>query len=60
MAIVGGAIIPILEGTMADRIGLHLAFILPAVCYLYIVYYGYSRLAGNRCAQAGAERPALT
>jgi FHS family L-fucose permease-like MFS transporter len=41
MAIVGGAIIPILEGAMADRIGLHLAFILPAVCYLYIVYYGF-------------------
>ena len=41
MAIVGGAIIPILEGAVADRIGLHLAFVLPAVCYLYIVYYGF-------------------
>jgi FHS family L-fucose permease-like MFS transporter len=41
MAIVGGAIIPILEGAVADRIGLHLAFLLPAVCYLYIVYYGF-------------------
>ncbi|HEY4047295.1 MAG TPA: sugar MFS transporter [Acidobacteriaceae bacterium] len=41
MAIVGGAIIPVLEGALADRIGIHLAFVLPAVCYLYIAYYGY-------------------
>jgi len=40
MWIVGGAIIPIAQGAIADRIGIHLAFILPAVCYLYIVYYG--------------------
>jgi FHS family L-fucose permease-like MFS transporter len=40
MAIVGGAIIPIAQGALADRIGIHHAFILPALCYLYIVYYG--------------------
>ncbi len=51
MAIVGGAIIPILEGAVADRIGLHLAFILPAVCYLYIVYYGFR---GSRLSPAAA------
>jgi MFS transporter, FHS family, L-fucose permease len=38
-AIVGGAILPVLEGALADRIGLHHAFILPALCYLYILYY---------------------
>ncbi len=41
-AIVGGAIIPILEGYVADQIGIHLAFFLPALCYLYIIYYGFS------------------
>jgi FHS family L-fucose permease-like MFS transporter len=41
MAIVGGAIIPVLEGAMADRIGIHHAFILPAICYLYIMYYAF-------------------
>jgi FHS family L-fucose permease-like MFS transporter len=40
-AIVGGAIIPVLEGLLADRIGVHHAFILPAICYLYIAYYGF-------------------
>jgi FHS family L-fucose permease-like MFS transporter len=40
LAIVGGAIIPLAQGILADAIGLQLSFILPAVCYLYIVYYG--------------------
>jgi FHS family L-fucose permease-like MFS transporter len=40
-AIVGGAIIPVAEGALADRIGIHHAFILPALCYVYIAFYGY-------------------
>jgi|WetSurMetagenome_2_1015567.scaffolds.fasta_scaffold17042_2 MFS transporter, FHS family, L-fucose permease len=40
MAIVGGAVVPLLQGFFADRIGIHHAFFLPAVCYLYIAYYG--------------------
>ena len=42
MAIVGGAIVPLLQGMLADSIGLHQAFILPIVCYLFIVYYGFT------------------
>ena len=45
MAIVGGAVIPVSAGALADRIGIHFAFILPAVCYLYILYYA---LGGSR------------
>lgn len=40
-AIVGGAIIPPLYGALADTVGLSLAFLLPAVCYLYISWYGF-------------------
>jgi FHS family L-fucose permease-like MFS transporter len=40
LAIVGGALLPILQGAMADTIGLHLSFIMPAVCYLFIMYFG--------------------
>ena len=39
MAIVGGAIIPVLQGAIADHIGIHHAFFLPVVCYMYIVSY---------------------
>ncbi len=42
MAIVGGAVIPLLFGVLADRIGLQHAFFLPLLCYLYIVFYGVS------------------
>lgn len=41
MAIVGGAILPVLQGMLADKIGIHHAFIIPAICYLYIVYYAF-------------------
>jgi len=42
MAIVGGAIIPVAQGWIADRIGIHHAFFLPVICYLYIVYFALS------------------
>jgi FHS family L-fucose permease-like MFS transporter len=41
MAIVGGAVIPVLQGTIADHIGIHHCFILPFFCYLYVIYYGF-------------------
>jgi MFS transporter, FHS family, L-fucose permease len=40
-AIVGGAILPVLQGLLADRIGLQLAFFIPVLCYAYIAYYGW-------------------
>jgi FHS family L-fucose permease-like MFS transporter len=42
MAIVGGALIPLAQGAIADRIGIHHAFFLPVVCYLYILYFAMS------------------
>ena len=41
MAIVGGALVPVLQGLLADRIGIQLSFVLPLVCYVFIVYYGF-------------------
>jgi FHS family L-fucose permease-like MFS transporter len=45
MAIVGGAIIPVAQGWIADRIGIHHAFFLPVICYLYILFFA---LSGSR------------
>jgi MFS transporter, FHS family, L-fucose permease len=42
MAIVGGAVLPLLQGVIADHIGVHHAFIVPAICYLFILYFGLS------------------
>lgn len=54
MAIVGGAIIPLAFGTLADQpaIGLHHAFVLPALCYFYIAYYG---VRGSRPRESGGS-----
>jgi MFS transporter, FHS family, L-fucose permease len=54
MAIVGGAIVPLLVGAVADRVGLHHAFVIPVICYLYILYYGLrgSRPNSERYAKA--------
>jgi FHS family L-fucose permease-like MFS transporter len=45
MAIVGGAILPVVQGAIADRIGIQHAFFVPVICYAYIVFYG---LSGSR------------
>jgi FHS family L-fucose permease-like MFS transporter len=52
-SIVGGAIIPELQGIFADRIGIHHAFFLPAICYLYILYFAVASSRTNR--GAGSE-----
>nr|WP_246022985.1 sugar MFS transporter [Lysobacter terrigena] len=46
MAIVGGAIVPFLQGALADRIGLQPSFFLPMACYAFILFFGlkYARL----------------
>src|SRR5499425_1005962 len=57
MAIVGGAILPVIQGVIADRVGIHHAFFLPVICYLYILYYGLSGSKPNseRYAEAHAK-----
>ncbi len=42
MMIVGGAVIPLLQGVLADipAIGVKYCFILPVLAYIYLVFYG--------------------
>ena len=54
MAIVGGAIIPVAQGWIADKIGIHHAFFLPVVCYLYILFFALSGSKPNSERQARA------
>jgi len=60
MAIVGGAIIPLLQGMLADSFGLQASFILPLLCYGYIVFYGVSgsRPSAASLAARNLERSA--
>jgi MFS transporter, FHS family, L-fucose permease len=54
MAIVGGAIIPWLQGAIADKIGIHHAFFLPVICYLYILFFALSGSKPNSQRHARA------
>ena len=49
LAIVGGAIVPLLQGALADSVGVQLSYVLPILCYLFIVFYG---LSGSKPVQA--------
>ena len=40
LAIVGGAVLPLLQGFLADSFGVQPAFLLAVLCYVYIAYYG--------------------
>ena len=53
MAIVGGAIVPFVQGAVADAAGLQSSFLVPAACYGFILYFGmrYARMyAADRAA----------
>jgi FHS family L-fucose permease-like MFS transporter len=52
MAIVGGAIVPVAQGALADAIGIHHGFIIPVLCYLYIAWYGAKGLRPAKAAAA--------
>ena len=53
-AIVGGAIVPELQGLLADRIGIHHAFILPVLCYMYILYFSVKSQEIGRIPQTAS------
>ena len=40
MAILGGALIPLLQGGLADIIGIQYSFVLPVLCYGYVAFFG--------------------
>jgi FHS family L-fucose permease-like MFS transporter len=52
MAIVGGAVVPYLQGVLADHIGVQASFILPLLCYGYIIFYG---LVGARTPASATQ-----
>jgi MFS transporter, FHS family, L-fucose permease len=51
-AVVGGAVVPLALGKLADNIGIQHALIIPAICYLFIAYYGLWGSKPARIVQA--------
>jgi FHS family L-fucose permease-like MFS transporter len=51
MSIVGGAIFPLLMGYISDQKGIQAAYLVPLLCFLVVVYFGF---AGHKPAQQKA------
>jgi FHS family L-fucose permease-like MFS transporter len=41
MMILGGGIIPPLQGKISDIIGIHQSYFIPVICFAYLAYYGF-------------------
>ncbi|MBQ4833167.1 sugar MFS transporter [Pseudoalteromonas sp. MMG010] len=53
LAIVGGAIVPLIQGLFADTLGVQASFFLPILCYVFIVFYG---LSGSKPVQVSESK----
>ena len=42
LAIVGGAIIPLVQGFVADVANIQISFLIPAVCYVFILWFAFN------------------
>jgi FHS family L-fucose permease-like MFS transporter len=51
-AVVGGAVVPLAIGALADKVGIQHSFVIPMICYLYIAYYGLSGSKPTRTVTA--------
>jgi FHS family L-fucose permease-like MFS transporter len=63
MAIVGGAVVPLLQAALADKLSLLLSFVVPLLCFLYIGFYGskgYRPVAVEEVTDAGPAPRAAT
>ena len=40
MAIVGGALVPFVQGVVADKANVQVSFLVPAACYTFILFFG--------------------
>lgn len=58
MAILGGALVPLIQGSLADAVGIQRSFLLPAVCYVYVAWFGLFCL--RKFKSTPLEKPATT
>ncbi|TVQ67008.1 MAG: MFS transporter [Balneolaceae bacterium] len=55
--VVGGAVIPPIMGAVADLAGIQYSFIVPVLCYAYIVYFA---LVGSKIKPTAEQTPITT
>ena len=52
MAILGGALLPPLQGAIADKFGIQISFVVPMLAFAYIAFYGVYGYKAGRMAKA--------
>jgi len=55
MAIFGGAIIPPIMARIFDKSNIHLAYLVPIICFAYIFYFAYMNLKVKKMDMVGAH-----
>ncbi|HMU69163.1 MAG TPA: MFS transporter, partial [Chitinophagales bacterium] len=58
MMILGGGIIPPIQGKIADIIGIHSSYFLPALCFTYLAWFAWrmrNLLGENETVAAGGH-----
>jgi len=56
MAIIGGAVFPAIMGRISDATNIQTAFVVPLICYLYILYFA---LSGYKASPLTSLQPAV-
>src|SRR6202000_237672 len=53
MMILGGSIIPPVQGILADTSGIHLSYVVPVVCFAYLAFFAWK--AGSELKKQGID-----
>jgi MFS transporter, FHS family, L-fucose permease len=56
-AIVGGAVVSFIQGLIKDHYSWQVAFLVPVICYLYILFYGISGYKSKYCPHLHKKSP---
>jgi MFS transporter, FHS family, L-fucose permease len=59
MAIVGGALMPLVQGKVIDATSPAFSFIVPAICYAVVMLYGIYDLKARQSVGRGEEKPVV-
>ncbi|MEZ4824709.1 MAG: hypothetical protein R3C61_00230 [Bacteroidia bacterium] len=55
MMILGGALVPVVQGAVADAAGLQISFLVPVLCYIYILFYGLRGYKIGKAPEVAAQ-----
>jgi MFS transporter, FHS family, L-fucose permease len=52
MSIVGGAVFPVIMGQVSDKTNIQTAYVVPALCFLVVLFFAFKNFSVKRLALA--------